>query len=458
MMIRLFSHYLRRQAVMQGLVDLGLIALIFTTACLLQTQWADTVPAATYAFSVAAGLFLVTSASGLYRAASQRSVGQSFARAAVTCVLVLPLTYVLVGILAAGEESETLRWIATACIAAVITHRVYVGHVKRPAHASSRLLIYGSGSPAQQVTQALAWTNLDVQVVGYVAGPNETQSLVDSARVLTHTGPLHEQALALGVDEIVVAVEERRGGSMPLRELLDCKVSGIRVSDLSTYFERTLRQIRIDHVRAGWLIFGDGFSQGLYRRTAKRLLDMAVSMLLLVLAAPVIVFTGVAIRLESRGPIFYAQERVGRNGRPFRVFKFRSMRLDAEKDGQPQWAAKKDDRVTQVGGFIRRYRIDELPQIVNVLKGDMSLVGPRPERPFFVEQLRREIPYYAVRHCVKPGVTGWAQVRYQYGSTIEDSMEKLQYDLYYVKNHSIFLDILILLETVGVVLSGKGAR
>ena len=154
----------------------------------------------------------------------------------------------------------------------------------------------------------------------------------------------------------------------------------------------------------------------------------------------------------------YAQERVGRNGRLFRVFKFRSMRLDAEKDGQPQWAAKKDDRVTRVGAFIRRYRIDELPQLVNVLKGDMSLVGPRPERPFFVEQLRREIPYYAVRHCVKPGVTGWAQVRYQYGATIADSLEKLQYDLYYVKNHSVFLDIVILLETVGVVLSGKGAR
>ena len=459
-MVRLLNHYFRRQAVLQGLTDLGLIVLVFTLACLLQAHWAGTVPAAAiYGLSLASGLLLVNSASGLYRPASSRSVGQSFARAALAFLLALPLTYVLFGLLPADfGDAEALRWVATACVAGVITHRVYVRHLNRPARARSRLLIFGSGAAAQQVNQAVAAAKVDVQVVGYVSGPNEAHGAIDSAHVLTRAEALSEQALALDVDEIVVALEERRGGSMPLRELLDCKVAGIRVSDLSTYFERTLFQIRIDHVRAGWLIFGDGFSQGLYRRIAKRLLDVAVSMLLLAVSAPVMVLTALAIRLESRGPILYAQERVGRDGRLFRVFKFRSMRLDAEKDGQPQWAAKKDNRVTHVGAFIRRYRIDELPQIVNVLKGDMSLVGPRPERPFFVEQLLREIPYYAVRHCVKPGVTGWAQVRYQYGATIADSLEKLQYDLYYVKNHSIFLDIVILLETVGVVLSGKGAR
>ena len=457
-MIRLFNHYLRRQAVTQGLIDFGLIVLIFTSASLLEAQWAGTVPAATYAFCFATGLLLVNWASGLYRSAGGRSMGQAFARAALACSLALPLTYLLFDLFPEGGDSEALRWAATGCMAGVIIYRAYVRHVDRPARSRSRLLIFGSGLPAQQVSQALVDANLDVQVVGYVTGPNETHSTVDSAHVLTLPGSLSEQAFALGADEIVVALEERRRGSMPLRELLDCKTAGIRVSDLSTYFERTLRQIRIDHVRAGWLIFGDGFAQGLWRRVAKRLLDVAVSVLLVVVAAPAMVLAALAIRLESRGPILYAQERVGRNGRLFRVFKFRSMRLDAEKDGQPQWAAKKDDRVTRVGAFIRRYRIDELPQLVNVLKGDMSLVGPRPERPFFVEQSRNEIPYYAVRHCVKPGLTGWAQVRYQYGATVADSLEKLQYDLYYVKNHSVFLDIVILLETVGVVLSGRGAR
>jgi sugar transferase (PEP-CTERM system associated) len=243
-----------------------------------------------------------------------------------------------------------------------------------------------------------------------------------------------------------------------MRELLDCKLAGVRVFDVTTYFERMLGQIRIDYVNAGWLIFGDGFNQGFYRTLVKRVFDIVCSVILIVLAAPVMLVTALAIKLESKGPVLYRQERVGSNSRTFHVAKFRSMRTDAEKDGKPVWAMAQDSRVTRVGNFIRRVRIDELPQLFNVLKGEMSLVGPRPERPYFVEQLTQEIPYYAVRHSIKPGVTGWAQVKYSYGSTIEDSQEKLQYDLYYVKNHSLFLDFVILFETVGVVLTGKGAR
>ena len=264
--------------------------------------------------------------------------------------------------------------------------------------------------------------------------------------------------MALGVDEIVVAISDRRGGALPLRELLDCKIVGVKVSDLSTFFEKMLGQIRIDQLHAGWLIFGDGFRQGALRNAAKRLFDIIWSCVLLLLAAPILLLTAVCIVFESKGPVFYRQERVGQDGRAFSVLKFRSMRVDAEKDGAPRWAVAKDDRVTRVGSLIRRYRIDEFPQLLNVLKGEMSLVGPRPERPFFVEQLTAEIPFYAVRHSVKPGVTGWAQVRYQYGASVEDSLQKLQFDLYYVKNHSLLLDILVLFETVGVVLSGKGAR
>jgi sugar transferase (PEP-CTERM system associated) len=262
----------------------------------------------------------------------------------------------------------------------------------------------------------------------------------------------------MGVDEIVVALSERRGGSMPLRELLDCKIYGVKVVDIATHFEKTLAQIKISHVNAGWLIFGDGFNQGMWRTFVKRSFDLLFSGLLLLLSSPIMLLTALLVRLESRGPVFYKQERVGLNGTTFDVVKFRSMRTDAEKDGKPRFASKNDDRVTRVGRFIRRVRIDELPQLFNVLRGEMSLVGPRPERPFFVDDLTTKVPYYAVRHSVKPGVTGWAQVRYEYGSTLEDSVEKLQYDLYYVKNHTLFLDLLILLETVVVVLTGKGAR
>jgi sugar transferase (PEP-CTERM system associated) len=245
---------------------------------------------------------------------------------------------------------------------------------------------------------------------------------------------------------------------MPLRELLDCKLQGVRVLDLASHFEQTLGQIRLDSLYAGWLIFGDGFCQGTFRTIVKRLFDIVCATILIALAMPVMVVAAFVIVLEDGFPLLYRQERVGLNGRLFNVIKFRSMRRDAEKDGKPIWAQAQDNRVTRVGQFIRKLRIDELPQLFSVLKGDMSLVGPRPERPFFVDQLTKEIPFYAVRHSVKPGVTGWAQVRYHYGATVEDSAEKLQYDLYYVKNNSLFLDIVVLFETVGVVLTGKGAH
>jgi sugar transferase (PEP-CTERM system associated) len=231
----------------------------------------------------------------------------------------------------------------------------------------------------------------------------------------------------------------------------------VRVLDMATHFEKTLGQIRLDSVSAGWLIFGDGFDQSMFRTVVKRIFDLLGAFVLLVLAAPVMLVTAVLIYLESGGPVLYYQERVGLGGRLFNVIKFRSMRTDAEKDGKPRWAAMQDDRVTRVGRIIRKLRIDELPQLLSVLAGDMSLVGPRPERPYFVDKLTQQIPYYAVRQSVKPGVTGWAQVRYHYGSSVEDAVEKLQYDLYYVKNHTLFLDLVILFETVGVVVMAKGA-
>ena len=294
--------------------------------------------------------------------------------------------------------------------------------------------------------------------MGYFASPNETASVVSAWGLLEPGKTLTEIVDEEKVDEIVVALTERRGGSMPLRELLDCKLRGIRVMDIATHFEKTLGQIRLDSVSAGWLIFGEGFGRGWGRAAVKRVFDILCAGILIVLTLPIMAVTGILILLESKGPMLYFQERVGLNGRLFNVVKFRSMRTDAEQDGTPRWASASDDRVTRVGRVIRKLRIDELPQLFGVLGGSMSLVGPRPERPFFVDQLTQKIPFFAVRQSVKPGVTGWAQVRYQYGASVEDAAEKLQYDLYYVKNHNLFLDIIILFETVGVVLMRKGAQ
>jgi sugar transferase (PEP-CTERM system associated) len=317
-------------------------------------------------------------------------------------------------------------------------------------------MVLGTGPEAQAVEKSLRAG--DFRVVGFYPVRGDALAQVPQTRLIPTEVPLVETIRKLKVNEIIVAVGERRGGTMPLNELLECKLAGVRVLDLSSYFERALGQVHLDSLRASWLIFGDGFRQGAVRTFVKRVFDLAVASLLLVLALPVMMVTALLIAVESGFPIVYRQERVGRAGRVFQLAKFRSMRADAEADGKPRWAASNDDRITGVGRFIRKYRIDELPQLVNVLKGDMSLVGPRPERPFFVDQLTQNIPFYAARHSVKPGLTGWAQVRYHYGATLDDAAKKLQFVLYYVKNHSLFLDLVVLFETVVVVVTGKGAQ
>ena len=459
-MICLFNHHFRLQILLQVLCDIGLILLAFLGVYLLVVPdgLADRVTA-THGLTLLGGLLFINTAAGLYRPEQCRSTSQLCARAALALFLALPLAYVAFSLLPPDfANREEMRWLTMVCVTGVIAHRGYATHVDKWAIPHSRVLIFGAGTAAQLVARAITSADPHVEIVGYVPGPNESDSAVDPDKTLRGLCSLKDRALQLGVTEIVVALSERRGGSMPLRELLDCKLAGVKVSDLSTYFEKMLGQIRIDQLHAGWLIFGSGFAQGAYRDIAKRLFDVAASCILLALAAPVLLAAAACIALESRGGVFYRQERVGQNGESFAVLKFRSMRSDAEKDGMPQWAAARDDRVTRVGAFIRRFRIDEFPQLLNVLGGHMSLVGPRPERPFFVEQLTQQIPFYAVRHSVKPGVTGWAQVRYQYGATVADAQEKLQYDLYYVKNHSLFLDLVVLFETIGVVVSGKGAR
>jgi len=291
---------------------------------------------------------------------------------------------------------------------------------------------------------------------GGPAGPIAAPG-IPAASVVVAPENLVEYAITHSISEIVVALDERRG-QFPTAQLLDCKFQGVRITEVSTFIERETGRVSLDSLYPSWLIFADGFRGGRRRTVIKRLFDILVSSLLLLLVAPALCLIIPLIKLDSPGPIFYRQTRVGLTGRPFEVFKFRSMRIDAEGDGKPRWASGADDRVTRVGKFMRKTRIDEIPQIINVLRGDMSFVGPRPERPFFVEKLALVIPYYHERHRVKPGITGWSQINFPYGASIADAREKLKYDLYYMKNYSIFLDMVIILKTCRVVMFSEGAR
>ncbi|MBD8524853.1 TIGR03013 family XrtA/PEP-CTERM system glycosyltransferase [Pseudomarimonas arenosa] len=339
-----------------------------------------------------------------------------------------------------------LRWIAL--------------HVVRAELLRRRVLVMGVGERAAQIDRRLRRRaeRRTFQVVGYVPVDGDAHA-VPREQWVQPSGSLLDLAEELDIDEIVTAADEQRG-TMPLEELMQCRLHGVTISGLASFFEQESGRINLALVRPSWVVYAEGFDAGTVRSISKRGFDLLASSLLLLLALPLMLGTALAIALESRfrGPIFYRQERVGMAGESFQVIKFRSMRTDAERDGVARWATADDDRVTRVGKIIRKLRIDEIPQVLNVLRGDMSFVGPRPERPSFVRELTQEIPYYSLREAVKPGITGWAQIRYAYGASVDDAREKLSYDLYYVKNHSLVFDLLILLQTVEVVIFGKGAR
>jgi sugar transferase (PEP-CTERM system associated) len=321
-----------------------------------------------------------------------------------------------------------------------------------------RVLVFGAGSVASAITKLRrASDRHGFTLAGFVPALAE-EHMVPAERVLDSGGDLCALCDRLGVTEVVVAMDDRRRG-FPIPELLECRLAGIEVTELLTFLERETGRVRIDVLHPSWLIFGQGFRRDPVRLFSSRALDVLASLTLLVFGLPAMLLTLVAIKLEDgwHAPALYTQARVGLGGKLFRLVKFRSMRLDAEQNGA-QWAQDGDPRVTRVGAMIRKLRIDELPQVVNVLRGDMSFVGPRPERPEFVAQLAEKIPYYAQRHCVKPGITGWAQLCYPYGSSEADALQKLQYDLFYIKNNSLLFDLAILIQTAEVVLFGKGAR
>mgnify|MGYP001201314618 FL=1 len=344
--------------------------------------------------------------------------------------------------------------IGSASLSRAFFHRVVDGDIFK-----RRVLVYGTGQRAASIANLRRRADRrGFVVVGYVQ-PSGESCLVPGDQVLQVRGSLQDLCERLDVDEVVVAMDDRRNG-FPVRDLLDCRLAGIDVTELLTFLERETGRVRVDVLNPSWIIFGEGYRRDPLRLFTARCLDLVASLTILVLMLPVMLLTALAIKIEDgwRAPVLYRQDRVGLGGKVFKLLKFRSMRTDAEASGQAQWAQKNDPRVTRVGAVIRKLRIDELPQIINVLRGQMSFVGPRPERPEFVRELSERIPYYLQRHCVKPGITGWAQLCYPYGSSEHDALEKLQYDLYYIKNNNLLFDLTILIQTAEVVLLGKGAR
>ena len=461
-MVNLIRYHASVAALGQLMVDVGLFFAALLLAVFLQRP--STQPLASIlpsALLFAAIMASMNAAFGLYRREQPLDDGAFVRRAILAMLIGFPIAY---AVYFTGSSGTVLQ---DATPYAVLFGLSLAIALRKPVLARTasalfprRILVVGSGHGAYEVDRtARELPSASMEVVGFVPLPTREEGIAVARERLTPPGmPITELVARLRVDEIVVAAREQRGGVLPVAELLACRAIGVRVSDLSGFFERMRGEVPIESLKASWLIYGDGFRQGFARRFVKRAFDIAASAVLLVLSAPVMALTVLAIVLEGGGPVIFRQERVGRGGRSFTLLKFRSMRRDAEAGGKAQWASEKDDRVTPVGRLIRKLRIDELPQLFNVLAGDMSLVGPRPERPCFVAELAREIPFYELRHSVKPGITGWAQVRWTYTASVEDSKRKLQFDLYYVKNHSLALDLLIAIETVRVVLFAKGSR
>jgi len=343
-------------------------------------------------------------------------------------------------------------------MAFVLAWRVLLRWILRSEGFSERVLIIGSDQKAIDIArETLARKHLGYRVVGFLDDDPALQGVsLINPRVIGTTAHACQLALQHGATRVVVAAMDYRG-RLSMDSLLECKTRGVRVQEGSSYYEQLTGKIMIEGLRKSWLIFSDGFVVSRGTLFAKRLLDLLVATVGILVTWPLMLLVALAVRLDSPGPVFFRQERVGRNGREFTLWKFRSMRTDAEAGGA-QWAVQGDTRVTRVGRFIRKTRLDELPQFWNVLNGDMSLVGPRPERRLFVDQLQEQCPWYEQRLVVRPGLTGWAQVKAPYASTFEESIEKLKYDLYYIKNLSLFLDISILLSTARIVFLGRGAR
>ncbi|MEM8987666.1 MAG: TIGR03013 family XrtA/PEP-CTERM system glycosyltransferase [Pseudomonadota bacterium] len=463
--MKLFGHHVRSTTMLMSLLESAIFILAFLAAhrTLNDAPYFD--PAAGGAFSdflafailPAAVLYVIFCAFGAYRPDAQSAIqvmAQRLLIGGVAGGLVILVVFAI--FFPAATVPTTVSLAVGGAVAITLLLRIGVRGAALEA-IKPRVLVLGVGKCAENI-RALCKTKGSSRIVTFVEPQAQTSSNAVVPEDCRSPMPdsLAEYAQKLGVSEIVVALDNRRG-AFPAGDLIDCRMRGVQVVDASSYIEKEIGQVDLDNLYPSWLIFSSGFRRSYFDAPAKRLIDIVCSLGLLVLLAPVLLVTAIAIMLDSPGGVFYRQERVGLNGKPFFVLKFRSMRNDAEVGGA-KWAAKNDPRVTRVGAFIRKTRIDEIPQTINVLKGQMSFVGPRPERQVFVNELSEVIPYYNERHRVKPGITGWAQINYPYGASIEDSKEKLKYDLYYMKNYSIFLDLVIVVQTVRTILFAEGGR
>jgi len=464
-MIRIFRHYIPKSLIILGASEafilftsiyLGVTVRIFdfnpTDKLLVGDIW-------TKALLYTTVMMFLMATMGLYQRGPRDDLRGVLFRVGVAFLLgllVMAAVITLAPPLSTGSAAFTVSFVTSSV--GIMVFRVLIRQYTEHDIFKRHILVLGTGKLARQVEELRRRTDWrDTVLVGFVHVRGERDTL-EQERVLHIKTSLLHLAIEHRVNEIIVAVEERRA-HFPVNEILDCKMSGIQVVDMVTFFEKQTGKLKLDALSPSAMIFSDGFIQAVLKGYIHRGFDMCVSLFILLLAWPVMLVAALAIFLESggSGPIFYRQVRVGRNGRRFSILKFRSMSVGAEKDGA-QWAKEQDARVTRVGGLIRKTRIDELPQLINVFRGDMSFVGPRPERPEFVTELEEQIPYYELRHRVNPGITGWAQICYPYGASAQDAKEKLQYDLYYIKNYSIFLDITILIQTAQVILWGQGAR
>lgn len=464
-MIKVFEHHIPLGTLVELLVDgvLCVLAVVLATGTIVATAGVEPLPLPQGL--IAAGLLalimsLLYAALGVYRH-EMPTPRSALVRTLLALVIGAAPTYLMFDLFVGGlYTGHLVVYVLIYLLAGLFLVRQTGLGSRFHAFGARKVLIVGTGAEAQRVAADLRQRSYrQFKVVGFFPESNATaEHLRLEERIFSGDEPLDRVARRERVDEVIVAVKEQRGGVLPLRELLECRIGGVPVRSLAEFYERSKGEVRLDSLKASWLIYGRGFVQHPTRTITKRLFDVVVSLALFLFTWPIMLLTACAIALEDGGPVFFRQERVGYRGRSFMVLKFRSMRTDAERDGVARWAMANDSRVTRVGRVIRKLRIDELPQLLNVLSGEMSLVGPRPERPPFVADLERQIPFYGVRHSVKPGVTGWAQVRTGYGSSIEDAKSKLQFDLYYVKNHTLFLDMLVILETVRVVLFREGAQ
>ena len=462
-MVRLFKHYIPNAVLLLALFDVLLLlgAAEFGWIYRAHQIGLDVEPIHTRVpqmLSFAVSLEVAMMAVGVYGADSLQSIRVATARLLIAVSLgTIFLSVIFFLVPAVTFWRSNLLYAMCAAMVALFTLRVLLGKTLGGQVFKRRIVVLGAGARAERLKQLARKPGSGFVVVGYVAMSEQGRTIREAiSRDAIYN--LADHVVLLNASEVVLALEERRN-ALPLKDLLRIKTTGVHVNEISTFLERETGRVDLQSVNPSWLIFSDGFSSGrMFSSIFKRIFDIAASLVLLALTLPVILLGAIAVKLESRGPAFYRQRRVGLYGQGFDIIKLRSMRQDAEVAGQAVWAEKDDPRITRVGRVIRKVRIDELPQCWSVLKGEMSFVGPRPERPQFVEDLEQQIPYYAERHMVKPGITGWAQINYPYGASTEDSRQKLEYDLYYAKNYSPFLDILILLQTIRVVLFPEGAR